>query len=163
MADRLKQIWGGFESATTRPLAGRGVGNIHVPSRRDFQVDDEAFLSESFRAPAEAAFATLRAQLSTAEKKAAKRLRDGETFDPTEAPQLSEASFNGDSEAARDLIRGLKSTEARVRRSDFDYAASLAAGAGKKRLFGAAKPSARDAKPKAPKLEIKRRKFLGIF
>jgi hypothetical protein len=162
MADRLRQIWSGFEGATTRPLTGRAVGNLMVPSRQDYVVHDEDFLSEEYRAPADAAFSALRAQLSAAEKKASKRVRDGETMNPFEAPEVSETAFNGDSDAARDLIKGLKATEARVRRSDYDYAANLAAG-GKKRMF-AKNDKAKPAKaPKAPKLEFKRKKFLGLF
>jgi hypothetical protein len=158
MSDRLRQIWSGFESVTTRKLTGRGVAGIVVPTRQDLLVEDEMFLREDYRAPAEAAFAALRQQLASAEKRAK---RNGETFDPKEAPPLSESAFNGDTEAARDLIRGLKATEARVRRSDVDYADTLGANGRRKRLFG--KSSQKAKAPKAPKLAIKRKKFLGIF
>ncbi|MHA7872507.1 MAG: hypothetical protein ACX939_09180, partial [Hyphococcus sp.] len=64
MADRLKEIWSGFEETTTRNLTGRGVENIAVPHRHDYQAEDVALLPEAFEAPAHAAFTALREELA---------------------------------------------------------------------------------------------------
>lgn len=138
MADRLKQIWGGFEGATTRRLVGGGIDNIHVPERRDRDAADSQFLPENFSPPADAAFAALKAQLARHERKQTKNGRSpGASYAPP-APLSPEAEDEGAPEAARDLIRGLRATEARVARSFSDYG-QTAAGAekrGRKKLFG---------------------------
>ena len=138
MADRLKQIWGGFEGATTRRLVGGGVDNIHVPERRERSASDTQFLPANFSPPAEAAFAALKAQLSRHEKKQAKNAsRTGASYAPP-APLSPGAEDEGAPEAARDLIRGLRATEARVARSFSDYGQTPAGGEkrGRKKLFG---------------------------
>ena len=139
MTERLKQIWGGFESATTRRLTGRGVDNIAVPARRDYAAPDAGFLPEGFTPPAEAAFAALRAELAAKERKLLKRngRRQGASYEPP-APLTPEAETEGAPEAARDLIRGLRATEARISRRASDYAASpeAAAAGRRKKLFG---------------------------
>ncbi len=155
MSDRLKQIWGGFERVTERSLTGRGVDNIAVPDRREFQGTDENFLPKDFSAPAEAAFAALRQSLTAEGKKARareeRRARTlGRNYSAPPAPLSADATEAGATEAGapdavRDLIRGLHSTEARTRRRDFDYTA-----------FAASNPKA------APRL-VARKKFLGIF
>lgn len=137
MADRLKQIWGGFEGATTRRLVGGGVDNIHVPERREREAADSQFLPENFSPPAEAAFAALKAQLARHEKQAKNGRRTASSYAPP-APLSPEAEDEGAPEAARDLIRGLKATEARVARSFSDYGQSPAGAEkrGRKKLFG---------------------------
>jgi hypothetical protein len=122
MVERLKQIWGGFEKETTRHLTNRGVDNIQVPPRRDWRAESENAPTNAAAAPATAAFEALKSRLAAKGKKAAKR--DGGE---------SEAKFVAESEAARDLIRGLKATEARIVRSDRLYSGE---GAQKRGLLG---------------------------
>ncbi|MEZ5896193.1 MAG: hypothetical protein R3C51_07300 [Parvularculaceae bacterium] len=146
MSDRLKQIWSGFEGATTRRLTGRGIDNIEVP-HRELNGRENDFLPENFTAPADAAFAALKHRLSAAEQRAlkrqAKKRRRGETqgYDAPPAPLSSGSPQEGAPEAVRDLIRGLKATQMRVYRDDVDYAAWLAenpkaAPRARKKIFG---------------------------
>jgi hypothetical protein len=108
MVERLKQIWGGFEKETTRNLTGRGVDNIQVPQRHWRAEAEPATMGAE--TPAKVAFDALKAKLAASRK--GKTRADGDE---------AEASFVGDSEAARDLIRGLKSTEARIVRAERLY------------------------------------------
>ena len=157
MTDRLKQIWSGFEGQTTRRLTGRGVDNIAVPHRQDWQADDLEHLPQNFDAPSHAAFEALKASLAAKEKKSAKRRpRRGETAELAAPPARS--SLDGDLKPVRDLIRGLRSTEDRIARSDFDYSEHLAANPqrkrglfGGKRVFGAVNDSGR------------KKRFFGLF
>ncbi len=150
MAERLKQIWGGFERVTQRSLTGRGVENIEVPNRRDMQAHDEAFLPQNFSAPADAAFSALKRRLSGAERRAMQRetrraRTEGRALSAPPAPISGDAAEVSAPDSVRDLIRGLHSTEMRTQRREFDYIA-----------FAAANPKA------APKLKS-RRKIFGIF
>ena len=150
MAERLKQIWGGFERVTERSLTGRGVENIEVPNRREFQAHDEAFLPKNFSPPADAAFGALKHRLSAAEqrtiRKEERRARsEGRSFAAPPSPLSGDAAEAGAPESVRDLIRGLHATEMRVQRRDVDYTA-----------FAAANPKA------TPKLKS-RKKIFGIF
>ena len=150
MAERLKQIWGGFERVTQRSLTGRGVDNIEIPNRRALQAHDEEFLPKQFSAPADAAFAALKHRLSAGEQRALKKEERraraaGRGFSAPPAPLSADAAEASAPEAVRDLIRGLKSTEMRTERREVDYAA-----------FAAANPKA------TPKLKT-RRKIFGIF
>lgn len=111
MVERLKQIWSGFSGVTSRRLTGRGVDNIAVP-HRDHNGADAMPESAPIPAPAATAFEALKTRLA-APKKTAKGRREEDTTPP--------ASFAPESAAARDLIRGLKSTEARLARSDRLY------------------------------------------
>lgn len=155
MEDRLKQIWSGFEAATSRRLTGRGVDNIIVPSRQRWDAENEEFLSEDFVMPSAVAFETLKARLKAKEKKLAKgKRRRGETGDTP--PPMGMPASNGEMQAAKDLVRGLMSTEARVARSDYDYVEFLDEMPAKRRLFGR-------SKPRKPKAAGRRKKFLGIF
>ena len=148
MTDRLKQIWGGFESVTTRHLTGRGVDNIITPRRRDYKAEDASFLPEGFHAPAQAAFEALRAELAVKEHKANAKGTKGETRSLFEAElnRADGAAFADAPAEAKDMLRGLKSTEDRVLRSEMNYAADMSAKAGD-----------------ALKSLNKRKKFLGIF
>ena len=138
MEDRLKQIWAGFEERTSRHLVEGGVDNIVVPHRSDWKAELEP-PPEGLDAPAEAAFSALKMRLKAQAKKAKKGAR---SFEPIgEAPSFAMAD---PSEAARDLIRGLKSTEMRVSRPQYNYEDALPDGA-RRKLFK------------------KRKKFLGIF
>lgn len=157
MTERLKQIWSGFEAETARRLTGSGVDNIIVPHRQDWREEDEQFLPENYPAPSYTAFEKLKARLSEKGRKKGKRARRrGETAEMTEmAPPPGEPAFDGELKPVRDLIRALMATEARVARSEFDYADYLSARPQKNRgLFGFAR---RD------KQAGKRRKFLGLF
>lgn len=150
MTERLKQIWGGFERVTQRNLTGRGIDNIDVPNRRDFQANDDAFLPKNFSAPADAAFSALKHRLSAAEqrtiRKEERRARsEGRSFSAPPAPLSGDAAEAGAPDSVRDLIRGLHSTEMRTQRRDFDYAS-----------FAAANPKT------TPKLKS-RKKFFGLF
>jgi hypothetical protein len=153
MTERLKEIWSGFEGVTSRHLSGRGVDNIVVPHRQDWQADDAQFLPENYPAPSYAAFEKLKSRLAEKGKKAEKRARRrGETAEMADlAPPPADPAFNGELKPVRDLIRGLMATEARVARSEWDYTDYLSSQPQKKRLFGSARgPGAR-------------KKFLGIF
>lgn len=133
MVERLKQIWGGFEQTTSRKLTGRGVEGIVLPPRPAERAAQGATPKEAgVAAPAEAAFAALRAELDAHGRKYAKRLRGGDA-EPKAATDVSDAP-----EAARDLMRGLASTEARVGRAFKAYDASMHAAPDRKkrRIFG---------------------------
>ena len=64
MAERLKQIWAGFEETTTRRLTGKGVENIIVPHRTDYSAVDQEFLPEGFEDPSSSAFSALHEELA---------------------------------------------------------------------------------------------------
>ncbi len=121
MADgRLKEIWASFEAATTRKLVNRAVDHIQVPHRRDWRADDEAHLRQGFEEPSTTAFAALKARLASKAKKAERR--SGRSAKSDSDTTLSEtAQFAPETDAARDLIKALKSTDYRVRRPQFDY------------------------------------------
>lgn len=142
MTDRLKQIWSGFEQATTRNLTGRGVDNIAVPPRTDYSPKDANFLPDDYSAPAAAAFSALRENLSKKEKLFAGKKNKADAALPSEAEDFVAAtafSASGD-----DLIRGLRATAMRVERPEIDYAAFIESREGKahykkhkrKKLFG---------------------------
>lgn len=137
MVERLKQIWGGFEQSTTRKLTGRGVENIVMPQRAAERAQPAAAPDKAgVEAPSEAAFAALRAKLGDAEKKFAKRRpREGASHDARGgAPSADLADAP---EAARDLIRGLAATEARIARGFREYDTSMKAPEPrKKKIFG---------------------------
>jgi hypothetical protein len=148
MNERLKQIWSGFEKTTTRRLTGRGVDNILVPSRTDWRAEERASLAPDAILPAEAAFAALKHRLTASERRAARkeeRRARAEGRSLTAAPDPADAA-KAAPESVKDLMLGLKATEARVARRDIDYAAYLA------------------ANPKgAPKLSARRKKIFGVF
>ncbi|MEZ5892725.1 MAG: hypothetical protein R3C58_06220 [Parvularculaceae bacterium] len=150
MAERLKQIWGGFERVTQRSLTGRGVDNIELPNRRELQAHDDAFLPKQYSAPADAAFTALKHRLSAAEQRAVRREErraraEGRSFSAPPAPLSGDAAEMSAPDSVRDLIRGLHATEMRTERRDFDYAS-----------FASANPKG------LPKLKG-RKKFLGLF
>lgn len=140
MADRLKEIWAGFEAATTRNLTGRGVENIIVPSHYEYSDSEEEQLPADLSAPAEAAFSALRQRLTDHEKRFGRKKRSREEIRADEQSAFS--SEHG--LVADELIRGLKATAFRTERPDHDYAAYLTTDAGKaafkkarkKRFFG---------------------------
>lgn len=148
MNERLKQIWSGFEKTTTRRLTGRGVDQIIVPGRTDWRAEERASLAPEAILPAEAAFAALKTRLSAAGERAARkeeRRAKAEGRSLAGAPDPIEAA-NAAAEPVRDLMMGLKATEARIERREIDYTAYLA------------------TKPKgAPKLEAPRKKIFGVF
>ncbi|MEO0878478.1 MAG: hypothetical protein AAFY22_02080 [Pseudomonadota bacterium] len=137
MTERLKQIWSGFEGVTTRRLTNRDIDGIDVPRRLDEAADSEALLSEDFAGPAAAAFEALKSELSAKAKKAQRKsAKNAAAADDGDAPGHD---WSAAPAPVRDMIRGLKSTEARVRRSDSDYVSHLQAGGAlkkKKRFFG---------------------------
>jgi hypothetical protein len=143
MADRLKQIWGGFEKTTTRHLTGRGVDNIEIPRRSSFR-DGPVPAPKDVAAPAEAAFAALRHRLTAAGARAAKQeARRLKAETQSDAPPPADGAEAPDS--VRNLLAGLKSTEMRTMRPEADYA-----------TFVAQNPKA------APRL-TPRKKLFGIF
>lgn len=149
MNERLKQIWSGFEKSTTRRLTGRGVDTIIVPGRVDWRAEERASLAPEAVLPAEAAFSALKTRLSASEQRAARREErrarsEGRSL--SSAPDPIEAA-SAAPEAVRDLMMGLKATQARVERREIDYTAYLA------------------TNPKgAPKLAApKKKKFFGMF
>ncbi len=148
MTERLKQIWSGFEKTTTRRLSGRGVENIQVPGRVDWRAEERASLGADAAMPAQAAFAALKHRLTAAEQRAARkeeRRAKSEHRKLASAPDPLEAA-NTAPEAVRDLMMGLKATEARISRREIDYTAYLA------------------TNPKgAPKLTAPKKKFFGLI
>lgn len=130
MADRLKDIWSGFSQTTERKLTGRGVDNIIVPERADYDAVDRQFLPDGFESPAEKAFAALRADLDAKGRKANAKKRGA----PARAaaggdPYPDEKAWGKD-----DLNVGLLSTAMRVERTELDYQRFLASDAGRKAL-----------------------------
>lgn len=148
MNERLKQIWSGFEKSTARRLTGRGVDQIIVPGRTDWRAEERASLAPEAILPAEAAFSALKHRLSASEQRAARkeeRRAKAEGRSLAGAPDPIDAA-NTSAEAVRDLMMGLKATQARVERRDIDYTAWLA------------------TKPKgAPKLAAPKKKIFGIL
>lgn len=140
MVERLKQIWGGFEQTTTRKLTGRGVDGIVLPQRAAERVPHVAPAPEKagVEAPAEAAFAALRGQLEASHKRFGRKPKKGLLDDEPAMPAYGDgADFADAPEAARDLIKGLAATEARISRDFKAYDASmLTAGPKKKKIFG---------------------------
>ena len=133
MSERLKQIWAGFSSETTRHLTGRGVDNILVPHRTDYAETDESFLPENYHGPAESAFSALRENLSKKEKMFGGRKKaseePGRATLPSEVEDFTAATAF--SSASDDLIRGLRATAMRVARPDYDYGAFFSSAEGK--------------------------------
>lgn len=127
-AERLRQIWSGFEQTTTRNLTGKGVDGVIVPNRADYAAHDQDFLPENFEGPAERAFATLRADLKAKEKIFRRKKR--KYSDDVDLPdQETSAAFKSD-----EVFRGMYATAVRVERSDIDYQSFLSSDAGKATL-----------------------------
>jgi len=127
MDERLKQIWSGFQSTTTRNLTGGGVDNIAVPHRRDFVARDLELLPEDFEAPAQAAFSALREDLDRKSKKFGRGKKDRTQADL----QGSQASYEQMESNGGELVKGLKATAMRTERADRDYQAFLSSDEGK--------------------------------
>jgi len=137
MAERLKQIWAGFEEATTRRLTGRGVDNIIVPHRTDWKAEDEMFLPENFNRPAQTAFDALHEKMAENQKKF------GRNKQKTRAAEKdAEAGAASSLSGGEELVKGLRATAMRTERTELDYQAFLASDEGKaalkkrKTLFG---------------------------
>ncbi|MGE0408569.1 MAG: hypothetical protein AB7P23_04805 [Amphiplicatus sp.] len=124
MVERLKQIWSGFEGVTARRLTGRGVDNIVAPQR----AHDASAPAPADFAPAAAAFEALKARLAASAKKPKRGVSRLDTTPP-------ETSFAPETDAARDLVRGLKATEARLARSDRLYSETAPALPVKRKKF----------------------------
>ena len=131
MDERLKQIWSGFQSTTSRSLTGGGVDNIAVPHRRDFAAQDLEQLPENFEGPAQAAFSALREDLAHKEKKFSwgKKVHAQAEFREAAPDQGHGAPdpFDGG-----ELLKGLKATAMRTERVERDYMAYLSTDEGKK-------------------------------
>ncbi len=128
MTERLKQIWSGFEDATSRQLTGRGIDNIAPPRRVDYLAEDEECLPQDFHGPAETAFAALRETLAGHEKKFSRGGRRDAAPAPSPEDMLTApVSFNDD-----DLIRGLRATALRTERAEYDYSAFMTTDEGKR-------------------------------
>ena len=125
MTERLKQIWSGFEGVTTRNLTGSGVDNIVVPSRVDYQAEDQSFLPETFNAPAHAAFAELHSTLTDNKKRFGRKKKEqAEQAEPVEVS--ASVSFGPE-----DLFQGLEATAWRVERTEMNYQHFLSSGGAK--------------------------------
>lgn len=138
MVERLKQIWGGFETTTTRKLTGRGVENIVLPQRAAERAPEIRPTPEKagVEAPADAAFAALRGQLDAQHKRFSRKAKKG-LLDDEPGSARADADFADAPEAARDLIKGLAATEARIGREFKPYDASMMSSAPKKKkIFG---------------------------
>jgi len=135
MSDRLKQIWDGFSSETTRNLTGSGIDNINVPNRREWRTEDEKFLPQDFEAPAERAFAALQYKMSEAvyrhgKKQGKKSSRKQDRQNPG-APAMRSAYGLGeahtstmkDDDPRRALLASLRETDFRVLRREINYSA----------------------------------------
>jgi hypothetical protein len=133
MTDRLKQIWSGFSGATERKLTGKGVDNILVPHRADYDAIDRQFLPDGYESPAERAFTALRADLKAKEKKFSRKRN--KSADLASRPQVASEERGDDQKWGKDDLNvGLWSTAMRVERSGVDYARFMASDAGKKAL-----------------------------
>lgn len=131
MDERLKQIWSGFQSTTSRNLTGGGVDNIAVPHRRDFAAENPEQLPADFEGPAQAAFSALREDLSRKEKKfgwGSKKVRAQAEFrEATPDQEAVPDPFDGG-----ELLKGLKATAQRTERVERDYMAFMSSDEGKR-------------------------------
>ncbi len=131
MVERLKEIWSGFSAQTERKLTGKGVDNIIVPHRADYDVLDRQFLPDDYESPAERAFAALRADLKSKEKKfGGKRSK----ADLSQSRRADDAALDEKAWGKDDLNVGLLSTAMRVERTDLDYERFLESDEGRKTL-----------------------------
>lgn len=129
MADRLKQIWAGFEETTDRHLTGKGVDNIVVPERVDYAAFDDAWLPENFEAPSDRAVGALQAQLTAKDKK--RNILRKATAAATDTTPLEEVDTSFAEDA---LVAGLRATAIRTERRYADYETFLDTDAGKAAL-----------------------------
>ncbi len=131
MDERLKQIWSGFQSTTSRNLTGGGVDNIAVPHRRDFAAQDQEPLPADFEGPAQAAFSALREDLARKEKKFSwgKKVHAQAEFREA-APDKGPST--PDPFDSSELLKGLKATAMRTERVERDYMAFMSSDEGKK-------------------------------
>jgi len=127
MAERLKQIWAGFEATTTRRLTGKGVENIVVPHRTDYAAADSEFLPEGFEDPAMRALDALKEERASRQKMFAGKRNRRALSGKAEAP----APMTGESFDGGELIKGLKATAMRTERSEIDYTSYLSSDAGR--------------------------------
>lgn len=132
MGERLKQIWAGFSAQTERKLTGKGVDNIIVPHRADYDALDRQFLPEDYESPAERAFTALRADLKAKEKKFARAKHKKQAA--ADAPRPNEAPSDEKAWGKDDLNVGLMSTAMRIERTEIDYGQYLASDEGRKAL-----------------------------
>lgn len=132
MTERLKEIWSGFSAQTERKLTGRGVENIIVPHRADYDALDRELLPEDYESPAERAFTALRADLNTKQKKFTGKKRDMADF--SSKAGLNDAAPDEKAWGKDDLNVGLLSTAMRVERTELDYERFLGSDAGRKAL-----------------------------
>ncbi len=131
MTERLKEIWSAFAAQTERRLTGKGIDNIIVPHRADYDALDRQLLPEGYESPAERAFAALRADLKGKEKKfGGRKKRDSEPL----AAARDEYAPDEKAWGKDDLNVGLLSTAMRVERSELDYQQFLTSAEGRKAL-----------------------------
>lgn len=133
MTERLKEIWSGFSAQTERKLTGRGVENIIVPHRADYDAIDRELLPEDYESPAERAFTALRADLKKKEKKFAGKKKRG-SADFASRSRVNDATPDEKAWGKDDLNVGLLSTAMRVERTELDYERFLGSDAGRKAL-----------------------------
>ncbi len=119
--ERLKRIWSGFETKTSRRLTGSGVDNIVAPSRareQEVPFDDPP---AGYAAPAAAAFAALKRELADKERRGAKGRKAA--AGPAPASSFGARTPPGPHEPMAEMLKGLAATERRVERPPLDYAA----------------------------------------
>ena len=133
MTERLKEIWSGFSAETERKLTGRGVDNIIVPHRADYDALDRELLPEDYESPAERAFTALRADLKAKEKKFGAKKKQGKASFSSK-PTVNEAAPDEKAWGKDDLNVGLLSTAMRVERTELDYGRFLGSDEGRKAL-----------------------------
>ena len=149
MAERLKQIWSGFEGVTTRRLTGGGVENIVPPSHRAYDPSAETLKGAGTdQSPADIAAAELRARLTAhADKNDARKGRRAHKLDRDQNDfAADESNRRSIQDPVSDVLKGMAATEMRILRPQMDYGKFLAANAGRKLASVS-----------------KRKKFLGIF
>ena len=134
MAERLKKIWSGFAAQTERTLTGKGVENIVVPHRADYDATDRQFLPDDYESPAERAFAALRADLKAKEKKFGAKPKTRPSSSLADADPAGETGSDEKPWGKDDLNVGLLSTAMRVERSEIDYQRFMASDEGRKAL-----------------------------
>lgn len=158
---RLKEIWSGFEARTTRELTNHAIDHIITPARSDWKAEHQSLLPHGFEMPASAAFSALRSRIVDKARKADKRAGAKAAFESDTA--LPDVAYAPESDAARDLVRAVRSTEFRTRRPKFDYADASSKSGAKSGGKGRAPKTRYDAKSRGHGEKPARKKLFGLF
>ena len=148
--DRLKQIWQGFESRTTRKLTGSGVDNIPRPQIEEMERHRSLLetahkaasvpMPDGLEEPSKAAFDALRSRLTSFDQKGRPEKKQ---YTPAAEPAVSMTA--AETLHTEQLLRDLKVTENLTSRRELDYMG-----------YAAKMQAERDSRRK-------RKKFLGLF